>query len=332
MRRATQVALVALGLASLTACGGAHPASGPSGSAAAPVTSDTSAAHPKPTHLTVAVAPWRLPYAIAREAVIATGPGQVLVGGGMFPGDTSSARSFELTLATGRATALPSMSVDVHDVAGGLYAGAPAVYGGGNATEQSIVQQFRGGAWRVVDHMPTTRSDLSVAMVGTTTYVLGGYDGTGVPTSVLAQSGSGGLKPAGHLVEGVRYAASAVVGTSIYLFGGEVSGAELGVVQRYDTVSHTTTVVARLPVPLGHASAAVLGGRILLMGGRIQPDVGTRAMWWFDATTHRFSRAGELPSPITDAAVAMSADGLTAWLLGGEAPSVRADVIRLSLS
>lgn len=330
MRRAAQVAGVILGLSGLTACGGSQPAAAPSGSASRP--SASASPRSTPAHLTVTVTPWRLPYAIAREAAISIGPNRVLVGGGMFPDDTSSARSFELDLSTGQATARPALSVDVHDVAGGQYAGAPAIYGGGNATEQSIVQQFRGGAWRVVDHMPTTRSDLSVAVVGSTTYVLGGYDGTGVPTQVLAQSGGGRLGPAGHLAQGVRYAASAVVGTSIYLFGGEVSGAELGVVQRYDTVTHTTSVVARLPVPLGHASAVVLGGRVLLLGGRVQPNVGTRAMWWFDPTTQRFTRAGELPAPITDAAVAVSADGRTAWLLGGEAPSVRAGVVRLSLS
>lgn len=329
MRLGSQVAVVGLSIAALTACGSAQPAAVPAGSARP---SATSTSRSLPTHLTVSVAPWRLPYAIAREAVVPIGPGRVLVGGGMFPDDTSSARSFQLSLATGHATPLPNMSVDVHDVAGGQYAGAPAIYGGGNATEQSVVQQYRGGAWRVAAHMPTTRSDLSVAVVGSTTYVLGGYDGAGVPTQVLAQSGSGSLRPAGQLAEGVRYAASAVVGTSIYLFGGEVSGAELGVVQRYDTVSHATSVVARLPVPVGHASAVVLGGRILLVGGRIQPNVGTRAMWWFNPTTRQFSRAGDLPAAVTDAAVAVSADGLTAWLLGGEAPRVRDGVIRLSLS
>lgn len=325
MRRSVRGAAAVAGLALLTGCGaqpGAAPTTGPT---------HGMAPRPVPTTLTASVVAWRLPYAIAREAVIPTGPGQVIVGGGMFPDDTSSARAFRLTLASGQASMLPSLSVDVHDVAGGLYGGEPAIYGGGNASEQSVVQQFHRGAWRVVDHMPTTRSDLSVATVGATTYVLGGYDGSGVPTEVLAQNGTA-LAPAGHLVQGVRYAATAVLGSSIYLFGGEVSGAELSVVQRYDTTTHRTTIAGRLPVALGHASAMALGGRILLVGGRIQPDRGTRAMWWFDPATAKFSKAGNLPAPVTDAAVAVSADGLTAWLLGGEAPTVRDAVIKLSLS
>lgn len=284
-----------------------------------------------PTTLVVSVAAWRLPFAIAREAVIPAGAGTVIVGGGMLPDNSSSARAYSLDLSTGQASMLPSLGVDVHDVAGGLYAGEPAIYGGGNATEQSIVQQLHAGAWRVVDHMPTTRSDLSVATVGSTTYVLGGYDGRAVPTEILAQSAGGKLQPAGNLVHGVRYAASAVLGSSVYLFGGEVAGAEMSVVQRYDTLTHQTAVVGHLPVSLGHASAVTLGNRILVLGGRINPNKGTNAMWWFDPTTASFTRAGDLPAPVTDAAVAVAADGLHAWVLGGESPSVRDGVIELAL-
>lgn len=325
MRRAAGVLAVVAGVSLVAACGSAQPS-------AVSTLTPTPGAKAGSAQLVVRVAPWRLPYAIAREAVISTGSDEVVVGGGMFPDDSSSARTFSLNLTTGAARALPSLPVNVHDVAGGLYGGEPAIYGGGNASEQSTVQQFHGGRWQVIDHMPTTRSDLSVGVVGSTTYVLGGYDGNGVPTQVLAQSGSSGLRPAGRLVDGVRYAATAVVGTSIYLFGGEVAGAELSAVQRYDTTTHQTTVLAHLPVALGHASAVVLGGRILLMGGRIQPDQGTRAMWWFNPANGTFKRAGQLPAPVTDAAVAVSADGRSAWLLGGEAPHVRDGVITVTLS
>ncbi|MGN6722718.1 MAG: hypothetical protein ACTHJM_08910, partial [Marmoricola sp.] len=236
--RCIETSALVVGLAVLAGCGSTHPS-------AAPTIKPTPSASPKPaaTKVTASVAPWHLPFAIAREGVVPLSATKVLVGGGMFPDDTSSARAFTLDLATGQASTLPSLSVDVHDVAGGLYGGKPAIYGGGNASEQSTIQQYQSGAWRVVAHMPTTRSDLSVGTVGGTTYVLGGYDGTGVPTQVLAQSGNS-LRPAGHLVEGVRYAATAVLGSSIYLFGGEVSGAELSVVQKYDTTTHRTTVVA----------------------------------------------------------------------------------------
>lgn len=335
-----RVSVAVAGVMLLAGCGSGQGSGGntaqskpsPHGGLAPSVSTAASPGSAAPGTLTVSNVAWKLPFAIAREAVIPVSAGTVIVAGGMLPDDSSSARSFELDLLTGRATSLASLPVPVHDVAGGLYGGEPSVYGGGNSSEQSTVQQFLQGAWRVVAHMPTTRSDLSVGVVNSTTYVLGGYDGKGVPTQVLAQSGSQGLTPAGQLSTGVRYAASAVFGTSVYLFGGEVNGAEMNLIQRFDTVTGRTTIIGHLPTAVGHASAAVLGDRILVMGGRVKPDVGTASTWWFDPASGRITRGTDLPAPVTDAAVAVSRDHRTAWLLGGESPSVRSGVIQLSLS
>ena len=81
-----------------------------------------------------------------------------------------------------------------------------------------------------------------------------------------------------------------------------------------------TRIVARLPVPLGHAMATTVGSRILLVGGRVTANRQTDAMWWFDPATAGFTRAGRLPAPLSDAAVA--AHGHRIWLLGGEDPAV----------
>jgi N-acetylneuraminic acid mutarotase len=159
--------------------------------------------------------------------------------------------------------------------------------------------------------------------------VIGGYDGASVPSEVLALAADGSNRQVGSLVHGVRYAATAVSGHTAYVFGGEVLGRELGAVQAVDLATGRTQVVARLPVPLGHAMAATLGGRILLIGGRVAPDRQTAAMWWFDPTTGRFSRAGRLPMALSDAGVA--AYGHRVWLLGGEDPSVTAGVLTISV-
>ncbi len=313
----------------LAGCGAATPT-------AAPTASPTSTQPPvTPTALPVvahaAFATWRLPFKIAREALVAdpAHPGQVVLAGGMFPDDTSSARAVRVDLTTGRSTAMPSLGTQVHDVAGGLYAGNPAVFGGGNASEQSVVQRFDGSRWRPVTHLPTTRSDLSAVSVNGTTLVIGGYDGVNVPRTILAV-GPNGLRPAGHLTTGVRYAATAVLGSDVYVFGGEVSGQELGNVQRYDATTQKTTVVARLPRPLGHAVAVTVGRRILLLGGRIDPNTQTAAMWWFDPATGKFTRAGRLPAPLSDSAV--MAIGNQVWLLGGEDPSVTDRVVEIKIS
>jgi hypothetical protein len=273
-----------------------------------------------------------LPFPVAREATVADGqrPGKVVVAGGLLPGDLSTGRAFRLDLHTGRTASLPSLGVPVHDAAGGTYAGHPAVFGGGNATEQSVVQALVGNRWRTVDQMPTTRSDLVVAETASGTLVIGGYDGVNVPRRILRQRGSGPLRPWGTLAVGVRYAAVAPVAGAVYVFGGEVDHRELGAVQRVDVRTGRSRVVGRLPRRLGHAQAAAVGGRILLVGGRTDPDTQTDQMWWFDPATARFTRAGRLPVALSDAATVVS--GRSVWLLGGESPSSTDRVIRIRLS
>lgn len=320
----------------LGACGGqvagtsgSAPSSTPSTSASASP-SPSRSARPAPTRVRATFEPWRLPFPVAREAAItdARHPGRVVVAGGLLPGDQTTGRSFHLQLPTGQVAALPSLAAPVHDAAGGSYAGRPAVFGGGNATEQSLVQALVGHRWRTVDRMPTTRSDLVVAETASGTLVIGGYDGVNVPRGILRQQGSSPLRPHGNLSVGVRYAAVASSAGAVYVFGGEVDHHELDAVQRVDVRTGRTRIVAHLPRPLGHAQAAALGGRILLMGGRIDPDTQTDRMWWFDPATSRFTRAGRLPVPLSDAATVSS--GRSAWLLGGESPAMTDRVVRVT--
>ncbi|WP_310963046.1 Kelch repeat-containing protein [Nocardioides terrisoli] len=318
-------------LLAVAGCGGTRPAAAPPAGPTDTPSSTTSGPHGAgrfgPGSATATIVRWRLPEPVAREVIASASGTRVIVAGGMRADDTSTARSYRLDLSTGRTTSAPALAVPVHDAAGGAWAGLPGVFGGGNASEQSVVQQLRGGRWRVVAHLPTTRSDLSVAEVAGATYVLGGYDGSSVPRPVLRQRSGAGLVPAGSLRHGVRYAASAVVGRDVYLFGGEVAGRELGVVQRYDARTGRTAAVARLPHPLGHAMAASIAGRVLLMGGHTSPTGRTARMWWFDPSSGRFRHAGRLPRPLSDAAVAVA--GSSVMLLGGEDPAVTDRVVRV---
>lgn len=311
---------------------GTTPASTSASTPASTPTAGSSTAAPAPTSAVAGFAHWRLATAVAREGLVdAPGqPGQVLLTGGMLPGDQSTGNVVRLELATGRSHPMPPLGVPVHDLASGLFAGKPATFGGGNATEQSVVQVLSTGTWHPATHLPTTRSDLSAVPVGGWTYVIGGYDGVNVPRDILRVGAAGVLRKAGRLATGVRYAATAAVGSSVYVFGGEVNHRELGAVQRFETATGRTAVVATLPRPLGHAVAATVGGRILLIGGRIDPDTQTAAMWWFDPATTTFTRAGSLPVATSDAAVATRDS--TIWVVGGEAPQVTDRVIVIHVS
>jgi Kelch motif len=328
--------LVACGTSSSDSSASPRTGSTPTGSAptasaptrSAPTSSPTGTPF-VPHRVTVSAAGWRLPVASGRQAVVPVGRRTVILAGGLVSGDRSSDEALRIDLATGRATPLQPLPVPVHDVAGGLVGGVPVVVGGGNATEQDVVQELVGGAWRVAGHLPTTRSDLSVVQQGAAAFVVGGYDGSGVPTAILSLAADGSTRPAGHLVRGVRYAATARVGQTAYVFGGEVLGAELDTVQAVDLRTGHTRRVATLPVPLGHAMAARIGGRVLLVGGRVAPDRQTSAVWWFDPRTRRFTPAGSLPRPLSDAAVV--AFGHRVWLLGGEDPAVTDGVLILSV-
>jgi N-acetylneuraminic acid mutarotase len=166
-----------------------------------------------------------------------------------------------------------------------------------------------------------------VVTEGADSLVVGGYDGLRVPRPLLSVGPAGHSHRAGRLVRGVRYAATAQLGHTVFVFGGEVDHQELDAVQAVDVSSGRTRVVGRLPVPLGHAMAASVGDRILLVGGRVSPNAQTAAMWLYDPASGSFRKVGRLPRPLSDAGVAT--DGGKVWLLGGEQPQVTDRVVRL---
>jgi N-acetylneuraminic acid mutarotase len=126
----------------------------------------------------------------------------------------------------------------------------------------------------------------------------------------------------------VRYAAAVLVDTSLWVFGGEVAGTMVRVVQHIDLRTGRARVAGHLPVPLGHSIAVHLGNRVLLVGGRTTASRATARMWWFRPDTARFTAAGRLPTPLADSAVARR--GSTAYLVGGERPAFSDRVLRLS--
>jgi hypothetical protein len=282
-----------------------------------------------PKRLVVRTMSWRLPTPLAREAVVSV-HGRIVVAGGLVTGDESTAVAYRIDPGTGRVQPLRSMPVPVHDTAGVLLGNRPVVVGGGNATEQDVVQVRRPGGWSVAGRIPQARSDLTAVTIGDRALVLGGYDArTPAVPSILSSRDGVHWSTIGALQVPVRYAAGVVSGGAVWAFGGERAGVEQRVVQRIDPATGRASVVAHLPHPLGHASAIALGRRILLVGGRVDANTPTDRMWWFDPTSHRFAHAGRLPMPLADSAVAV--DGTEVYLVGGESPSVSDRVLRVAL-
>ena len=248
-----------------------------------------------------------------------------------WPGTRRAPRRTPSTWPTATSRPLPRLPVDVHDTAGVRLGGRTLVLGGGNASEQAVVQARRRGRWRVDGRLPAARSDLTAVVAHGRAYVVGGYDG-GSPAlgDVLASRDGRSWRVAAHLPLPVRYAATVLVGGALWVFGGERNGAMVDAVQRIDVGTGRAEVVGHLPRPLGHAAAVVLDGRVLLAGGRTGPDTVTDRMWWFSPasggsrgpvgcrpaspTRHRSPRT---PAPPTS--------------IGGETPALTDRVARLTL-
>lgn len=263
--------------------------------------------------------------------VIANGS-SAIVAGGLKPGDVSSDQVFRVSPERGVVQTMPPLAEPLHDSAGVQLGDKSLVVGGGGSAELSTVQiAGRDGRWHAAARLPRPSSDLAVVALPDGFLTIGGYDGVRAERQVLRSHDGQSFSVAARLPQGVRYAAAAAarVGSSVWVFGGEDRQQELRAVQRIDTATGSATMEAQLPQALGHSAAAVIGSRILLMGGRTGPHQVTDQMWWFDPASRRFTRAGVLPYPVADAGLLTSGD--TAYLIGGETPDFTNRVTRVQL-
>jgi non-specific serine/threonine protein kinase len=238
--------------------------------------------------------------------------------GGRNAAKVSVADAYRIDPVDGNATRFSALEPPVHDAAGVFVQDAPMVIGGGAPPIQRIVQSLKpNGEIVPLAEMPAPRADHVAALIGDTTYVLGGGDdaATLIP-EVIAFDGTA-WRSVGTLAEPVRYPAVAVIDDAVYLFGGVSSseGTDTASVQRYDPATGTTQVVAELPTPLSHASAVLLGGRVYVVGGYVN-NVASAQVLAFDPSAGTFTPAGDLDAPRTDAGVVTIGD--TGYLVGGE--------------
>lgn len=326
------VAVAAASVALLAGCASSGSAGRAAGTPAphtppAPTVASSPAAT-SPTSVQAVLAPWRLPVRLSRAVPLDLGS-RTLLAGGLLPGDHSSDQVLAVDPVHGTVRPAGRLAEAAHDSAGGVLAGRPFLFGGGGASELSTIQAGGSRTWQVVGSLPGgTRSDLSVVGLGDALLLLGGYDGSQEPTSMLRTTDGTHFTVLGRLPAGVRYAGVAQMGHDVWVLGGETDQRELSEVYRVDTTTGHVQDVGRLPAPLGHEAVVPVGRRLLVLGGRTAPHATTAAMWWFDTDTHRWKRAGRLPEPVADAATVVR--GNQAWLLGGEAPDYTDAVVHLT--
>lgn len=303
---------------------GSSPAA-PSRPAASPTTrppastASPSSAPSTPTGLDATTEAWRLPAPVSRPVVVPYGPGFVILGG-LAPGDVSTDRVVQVDPATGSAQAVGTLPLAVHDSAGAAIGGRAFAFAGGSFSTISTVQAWSAAGGAEVGHLPQPRSDLTAVTAGTTTYVLGGFNGSTMDADVLATSDGVTFRPVATLPVPVRYAAAAYADGALWVIGGVTSTSESGAaettaIQRIDPASGRAAVVGHLPAPLGHATAVTLGGTVFVLGGR-SASAPSAAIWRLQPAGATVVPAGHLPQAVSDAGSVVV--GGTAYLVGGE--------------
>ncbi len=308
------LAIIVVGLVVATSGGGGE--SGGSGASA-----------PRFTEKLVAKnSPRPLPAAISGEAVVGTSGGPLIVGG-LDSAESSVEGVFLLDSTNGRTQQVGSLTGPLHDAAAAILGNQILVFGGGTETSTDEVQALpiskgsipAGSTARPVGHLPSVRSDLSAVTIGTTAYVLGGYDGNEPLASVLGTEDGSSFTEVTKLPAPGRYLAVATLGGRIYAFGGETaSGTASNAIQEVDPKTGTARIVGRLPTGIYHASAVVLGKSIYVLGGEANGKP-TDQILRFRPGSKGIVTAGRLPQATAGGAAA--SDGSTAYLVGGTGTS-----------
>ncbi len=262
--------------------------------------------------------PWQLQAPVSREVVLATPtPGELLLAGGLTAAGATSNGVFHLATSSGALTQLANLDVPTHDAAGAALSNGDLVLGGGSAAPAATAQGIGASGSVTTGSLPAARADSSAVTIGTTAYVVGGYDGTAMDREVLATTNGRTFRPVAALPVPVRYGAVAALGGRIYVLGGEtLGGTPVSTIQVVDPAKRSAAIVGRLPVALGGASAASLGGSIYLAGGDTPSGRGEYTVYAYDVTTHRVLAAGRLRVPVAYAGSAVTSGRM--WIVGGE--------------
>ena len=329
------MALAALFVLSATGCGSGGSSHKPATAVTQTAGKHQAGASAPPLVLRATVTGWRLPAAVYRTVAVALGQ-QILVLAGHDIEEGTISDVYELDTTNGKSRTLGSLALPTHGAAAALLNGRVLVFGGASTSVHDVVQQFDPARRRsrVIGYLPTMRADVTAALVGKTVLLSGGFDGVEPQGDVWATSDGRTVRVVAKLPQPVRYPAVVADGQNVYVFGGLISGGEYNgtfsnLVQRVSVNDQAARVVGRLPTPLAHAMGALLGGRILVLGGST-PAGPSAAILRFDPARGRVSRVGQLPYPLTDGAVSTIADN--AYLLGGISTRPLAGVIAVRLT
>ncbi len=270
-------------------------------------------------------------------------PGELLVTGGEVASGSSGNGAYLVSSATGKLALYANLVAGVRDTAGAVLAGEVYLFGGAAQAPTSTVQSFTapiGQASQTVSasatgSLPATRAGDTAVLVGTTAYIVGGYDGPSADGQVLGTTDGATFAVVARLPVPVRDAAVSATGGQIYVFGGAAPGpagwGPVSDIQHVNPVTGKAAVVGHLPVPLEGAVAFNLSGRLYVAGGH-GPAGWNPTVYGFQPATGKVVAAGHLPHAVSGAGATVVSG--VAWLVGGDsakgAPTGWVQTVRLT--
>jgi hypothetical protein len=134
-------------------------------------------------------------------------------------------------------------------------------------------------------------------------YLVGGWTGTQYATAVLRFTPPATIDLIARVPEGVRSAAVARLGHTLYVAGGRTSEGLSARLYAIDVNSGTVTTLDDLPRPVEQAVLVAGRTKLYLLGGRTASGKALDSVLAVDPATGRSKPAGAMPHPLAGAAV-----------------------------
>lgn len=185
----------------------------------------------------------------------------------------------------------PSFVTDVP----GLYVASLTVNDGKLSSSPARVNvHVAENPWSSTVAMPTARTNVAAAPIGTKIYVLGGESGgTPVPTVEVFDTVLHAWSTAPPMPTARVGFAIAVLAGRIYTIGGAITDSQVSTTEVFDPAANLWATAAPMPTARSYPAASAINGLIFVVNGRVPPMCSID--WVCRATT-----ANESYNPVTD--------------------------------
>jgi N-acetylneuraminic acid mutarotase len=242
---------------------------------------------------------------------------KIWIAGGMTHGETLQiVQSYDPQ--TGSWQPQPPLPVPLHHATAATYRGEVVVIGGSSevlAQGSNKVYALRGNSWVELPSLTHARSAAAAAVVGDKLVVVGGQNEKQVVPQTEVFDGQS-WTDAAELPTPREHLAAVSDGQYLYTVGGRFLSADKNsaAFERFDPVSGEWTKLVDMPTPRGSYGAALVDGRIVVVGGE-EPTRVLTAAEMYDIAQEKWTAL----SPITTArhGEVVAAVGNTVYVIGG---------------